>query len=73
MVEPDQRAASSKRVIVGLLLTLLLLGSLGTGLWFASTRKARHPAVLGDAGPATIPPIDAAAPAQFETATFSLG
>jgi len=64
------KAMTSNRgaVIAGVLL-VLALGVLG----FFVSMKERNPMALNTTEQVFIPPIDAAAPAQTETATFAMG
>ena len=64
-------ATSVQKVIAGVILAGLLAGGVGIVL-AASGGKNRAPATSVLAVQ-SIPPIDAAAPAEFETATLALG
>jgi hypothetical protein len=59
--------------IVSIILIIVLIGLVGGG-YFSSVKERSEMDIATASVPETaIPPIDAAAPAQTETATFALG
>lgn len=66
------------KIAISMLGVLLVAGGIAGAVYlggtlFADSSEGEEPEVPGSAYWGAIPPIDAAAPAQTETATFALG
>lgn len=66
----------AKAIIPGLMFVAIAVCLVGLGAILLNSAKWREPMNKAEntvASPVTTPPIDAAAPAQTETATFAMG